>query len=261
MRKKWLFFILIVFIGVCLTGCLTTRVDVRVNKDGSGTITQTFLMKSEFVAMLAMMSEEETFSLLDEEELQEKALNMGTGVEYLGAEEFEEAGFSGYRADYSFQDVSNIRLNQNPGEDLPEGASGDESVSEIIRFSFEEGSTNKLLIHLPEQEFKRDARPESSIPKEEQEEFMKNFSEIYSDMKIAMYISVDGKITKTNAAYTEGNTITLMEIDLSRIADDTDKLLELAGTQPETLEELKTLIADIPAMKAELQEEVEVYFR
>jgi hypothetical protein len=52
-----------------------------------------------------------------------------------------------------------------------------------------------------------------------------------------------------------------MEIDLSKIAGDSEKLMELARSQPETLEELKTLIADIPAMKAELQEKVEIYFK
>ena len=254
-------FSVVLLSGFFLSGCLTANTEVSVKKDGSGVVRQTFMMKNEFVQMLASLRNEEEYSLLNEEELLSKAEKMGDGVVFVGAEPAERDGFSGYIATYRFNDIENLKLNQNPGEDVPDEASDSDSAKEIIWFSFEQGKTNKLTVHLPEQEFERGREPESSIPMEAQEEFIETFHKIYKDMNISMLISVEGGITETNAAYRRDNTVTLIEIDFRKIADDADKVKELARVQPETMTELKAFIAEVPTMKAELQEEVRIFFQ
>ncbi len=252
--------VLVLMMGA-LSGCLTAETEIFVKKDGSGTVTETIMMKAEIVEMLANIRGEEDYSLLNEEELTEKAGNMGPGVEFVGAEPAARGGFTGYTATYRFDNIENLRLNQNPGDDLPDEASDSGSVEEIVRFAFEPGNTGTLTILLPGPETEESGSAAVEVPEEEQQQFIEGFQSLYNDMKISMKVTVDGNITRTNAVFREGRSITLMEIDFSKIAGDPEKVRMLAQYQPETLEGLKKLMAEVPGMKAELKEEISVTFR
>jgi hypothetical protein len=186
---------------------------------------------------------------------------MGPGVRFVGAEAHEKNGFTGYIATYHFDDVSQLRLNQNPGEDAPGDGSDRDTVEEIITFSFKRGSSSELIIHMPESDFDASPPEPDEVDSAEMDEFMEVFDEIYKDMRLAMRIVVDGRITRTNAAYREGNSVTLMEIDFSQFASNMDLMRELARSQPDSIEGLKKLIDTVPGVKAELNEEVTVAFR
>ncbi len=244
-----------------LTGCLDMETEVIVTGDGSGKVRQYMLMRGEVVEMIGSMKGDENYSLLNEEELKAKAADMGEGVTFTGAEPMERNGFTGYVATYAFTNIEKLRLNENPTEDLPDEASGDDIVREMISFSFEEGRTNTLTINMPKHQFEKGQEKEAAVEESEMEEVIQGFQKLYNDMKISMRIIIDGRITKTNATYQDGNTITLMEIDFSHIAEDPEQIRALARANPETIEELKEFVTDIPALKGELQEVVEVSFR
>lgn len=247
-----------------LTGCIDVETQVFVNKDGSGEVKQTMMMKSEFVEMIGTMKGEENYSLLNEKELQSKSAEMGSGVRFAGAEPVRGGGFSGYTARYTFDDIESLRLNQNPGDDLPDEASEGETVRELISFEFQEGSTSTLTIHMPameEEPPKKRSGSNGNMPENDELEFIEAFNKLYKDMRMVMKISVDGTIRSTNASYRDGDTVTLMEIDFSAIAEDPELIKELARTEPETTEELKAFMQNVPGMKAELEEEVRIEFR
>ena len=143
---------------ISLSGCLDVETEVLVKKDGSGRVKQTFLMKKEFVDMIGAMQGQENYTLLNKDELREKPGAMGKGVTFLEATPLERAGFSGYTVLYRFTNIEELRLNQNPGEAVPDEASGEDSTEEIVRFSFEDGRTNKLKILMPETQFEKEDR-------------------------------------------------------------------------------------------------------
>ena len=247
-----------------LTGCIDVETHVFVNKDGSGEVKQTMMMKSEFVEMIGAMKGEENYSLLNEKELRGKSAEMGRGVSFVSAEPVQSGGFSGYTARYTFDDIESLRLNQNPGDDLPDEASEGGTVRELISFEFQEGRTSTLTIHMPameEEPSKNRSGSNGDMPENEELEFIEAFNKLYKDMRMVMKISVDGTIRSTNASYREGDTVTLMEIDFSAIAEDAELIKELARSEPETTEELKAFMQNVPGMKAELEEEVRIEFR
>ena len=145
--------ILVLTVVILLSGCLQSRTVVTVETDGSGTIEERFLMQNQIVQMLAGMSEQESFSILDREELERGAADFGQGVTLETAEEVSTEWGSGYRAVYTFEDINRLRVNQNPSEDIPaddaEMPGGPPEATEYIQFRMSPGSPASLEIIMP----------------------------------------------------------------------------------------------------------------
>jgi hypothetical protein len=270
--KKCLILIVPLLMIIFLTGCLQVETTITVNRDGSGTVERIFLMQKEILGMLASMSsmgEEdggEDFELLDRDELNGEAATMGAGVKLVSAEPYETDTFSGYKAVFSFPDINDLRVNQNPGESVPDGAAAEgDSPQEYVTFSLSKGASSTLKIKLPSemQGDQEGSGTESDMgataePAAEDLEMMK---QIYGTMKMSMHVQVNGTIRKTNATYREGSTITLMEMDFGKVVENEEKLKLLATNSDESIEGMKALMDDIPGIKVELQDSVEVVFR
>lgn len=269
--KKCLILIVPLLLIIFMTGCLQVETTITVNKDGSGTVERVFMMQKEILAMLASMSsmgEEdggEEFELLDREELNGEADGMGEGVKLVSAEPYETDTFSGYKATFSFPDINDLRVNQNPGESVPDGAAEGDSPQEFVTFSFSKGASSTLKIKLPGDDYDQGDTYEDEVdqsgaqePPAEDLEMMK---QIYGTMKMSMHVRVNGNVRKTNATYQNGSTITLMEMDFSKVVENEEKLKLLASSSDESIEGMKALLEDIPGIKVELQDSVEVVFR
>ena len=73
---------------------------------------------------------------------------------------------------------------------------------------------------------------------------------IFQGMKIALSVTVDGKILETNAAYRDGSKITLMEVDFGKLMEMPEQLAKFSQSKPNTIEEFKALIQNMPGMKS-----------
>ncbi len=88
--KRTLKFLSIFLLGIILSGCIDVHYKMTLKSDGSGTIEETVYMNAAmvqmikgFMAMGNQEGEQEEFSLLDEVELRNEAMEMGEGVEYV----------------------------------------------------------------------------------------------------------------------------------------------------------------------------------
>lgn len=251
-----------------LAGCLDMETVINVKPDGSGTVEQTFLMQKDILQMLASMSPEgeDGFSLMDKEELEQDAKKMGEGVTFVSAEPYERDAFEGYKSVYSFSDISKLRINQNPGANVPDSGmeeeGEDEELLEFVTFSFTKGNPHSLTIVLPQPEESESDWEEGQEDAEEMPDTseMEAMIQMYEKMKISMRVNIDGQIRETNATYRDGSTITLMEMDFGKIFSDEKTFKKLARTNPGTLEGLKEIVDEVPGIKVELNEKVEVTF-
>jgi hypothetical protein len=249
-----------------VTGCLDMETVINVEKDGSGTVEQTFLMQKDMVMMMQSMSEEQNggeFALLDREELENNAAGMGEGVTLVSAEPLEREGFQGYKAVYSFTDINELEVNQNPGGKVPDtGPEQEPEVEENLTFSFQRGTPSVLEVMFPKKE-DLTAQSEDSdgqerrMPGEEEIEMMK---QIYEKMRVAIKLTVDGTIRKTNATYRDGSTLTLMEIEFGKLFEDRETIERLTEREPGSLEAMKSLVNEIPGIKVELNDTINVAF-
>lgn len=271
---KW--FVVLIAV-LTLAGCIESNTVIKVNRDGSGEVEETFLMGTEVIQMMmglaASSGEEESPppDLLDRPKLEQKALAMGGGVTLTSAEKISTDKSQGYRAVYRFSDINKLKINQNPDENVPESPSGgkEDPTRELIAFQFIEGTKTKpavLTIINPPMETAdqstETAQGEKAGPGPEQDEGMlEMFKMIFKDMRIDVAVEVNGKIVKSDATHVEGSKITLMEMDFSKIVENEEAFKKLALSKTESLEETKQAIAALPGIKVELKDRVEVQFK
>ncbi len=250
-----------------LAGCIQTVTTVKVNKDGSGTVEETVLLSKSLLEMLKNLGqpEEEQQGLASREELEQKAANMGEGVELVSSEQIENEQGSGYKAVFSFRDINTLRINQNPGENVPNPNAEEQEQVELVTFHLSPGRTATLDVFTPppqpagaEQE---EQTGEGGPAAQDNPEMMEMLRELYKDMKIALYVEVNGSIVDTNATYREGSTVTLLDMDFGKLMEDEKAFQSLVKEEPNSLEELKEIVKNNPGIKAELQDQVSIRFR
>ena len=271
----------ILIIIVYLTGCIDVHYKMNLNSDGSGTIEETVYMNAAmvqmikgFMAMSDDSTQQEEFSLLDEVELRNEAIEMGEGVKYISGEKLEDDGREGYRAVYEFKDVNKIKMDQDVSDKAPSMSGGDEETTEDdITFQFTKGNPATLIIFMPEEkeedqysddteeseEFEESEDYESEDVEEDQE-WNDEMKVMMKDFSILIQIEVEGDISETNATHIDGSTITLLEMSLDELLENPEQLKKLKNLDEASYENTKDLLKDIPGIKFEINEKVKVVF-
>jgi hypothetical protein len=270
MRKKTVLFCILASLIVLVTGCIQVNTKVIVNKDGSGTIEYTYIISDNLVEFLNQMSNKDTDNpsvdyvdqLLADGLPQKAAAVFGEDVVFVSYERISTDAGKGFKGIYSFKDIDKVTLNQIPMN--PEAKELDNhALQEYFHFRFKPGNPAVLTIISPKKEI---GKKEDSEPKENMEisddmlEMMRN---LYKDMKISIQVAVKGKIMTTNAVYVDNNTstLTLLEIDFGKLTADADEFKALMKKNPESIGEFKELIKNVPGIKLELEEKLNVKFK
>jgi hypothetical protein len=282
---------------ITLVGCLQADTVIKVKPDGSGTIEETFMMSKEVVALMTGMRDQmmegmaetgkepsaeqpeqpeqkqvkDAFKLFDEAKLKQEAGAKGEGVTYVSGKAISTDTFEGYRAVFAFADINKLKLNQNPSDSVPSdpGVSSSEKKEEYVTFHFTKGAPATLMVKLPEEKpVKKDdaakpaETPEPSAAEQQEAEMMlAQMKTMFKGMKIAMAIEVQGAVVQTNATHREGSRITLMELDFGKLLEMPEKLTQFSQLQPESLEDAKKFMKDLPGIKAEMNKEVTIKFK
>lgn len=288
MRKRILL-VLSALLCVSLTACFQISTLVKVKPDGSGNIEETFLMSKELVkqmnAMASQMSAvgeeggkpdkkkgkkpaKDMFGVLNVEELKKKVNEMGEGVTYVSSNKVTTDTLEGYRAVYAFKDINKVKFNQNPGEKMSPGQGGGSTEKkEFVSFQFTKGNPSRLNINMPESKTPdKPKEPEGEVKKEQPDdqnsEMMKEqMKKMFTGMKIGFDVEVIGKIVETNATHRKGGRITIMELDFEKLLEMPEELKKFSQAKPQTIEDAKQLMKDIPGIKVELNKEVTIDFK
>jgi hypothetical protein len=269
--------LLLVFLSLTFfSGCIQVNTKVNLNNDGSGTIEETFLMKSSFVKMIKDFAlsfdstKKDEFKMFNEDELKDKAANYGEGVTYKSGEKFSSKDYEGYKVTYAFSDINKLRINLSPEDKVPLGGevekNEDESSENSLKFNFTKGNPSTLVINLPIPEAQNEdtsssiedsSATEDSTGSSDQ---LQNVINMFDGMKLSLSLNINEKIKETDATYVNGSDITLMEIDFSELIKNKQVVEDLNKSKPESLEKFKEIIGDIPGIKIETKEKVLIKF-
>ncbi len=264
---------------LALGGCISEKQVIKLNADGSGTITITTIMKKAAIEQMRQMmrsfgggeGEAKPPDLFSEEQAKAKAAKMGEGVQFVSAEKINTQDEQGLKATYSFRDITKLRISEQP--DNPGGGPGGPGPgaaapkSPPITFKFSKLPSGNLLLTVvnpPSKEPAGGAKDEGPAPppgaQEPDEAQLAMMKEMLAGLKVSIQLEVSGKIVKTNSPHVSGNTVTLMEMDFDKFLNDISKLKKLAQHQPKSLDDAKALIKDFPGMKIHLDPEITVEF-
>ncbi len=264
---------------ILVTSCMETETKVAVKADGSGMIYESMLMKKEMAEQMMQMSAEmapkegkqakpaPAPKMYKIEDLKKNAANYGAGVKFVSVKDVATETHTGFVATYSFKDIGNVQIDQSPrknqGEMGPEKAEG-----EYLRFSFTRGKEPTMVIKIPERKMDAEAAKkdepqvaDSAVQdpaKAEQE--LQQLRMIFDGMRMALRVEVQGTIKKTTATHVAGSTVTIYDIEFTKILDNTEKLKELNAAKPKSMEEVKELLKGMPGITFEPEHEIEVTF-
>ena len=274
--KKITLVAIAIFLLLFLSGCFQIERVINVNKDGSGTIEETVLMSQEFINQMKQMAtsfgggeieeNEDESEYHDVDDLKKDALKMGEGVKYVSSKPMERDGLLGHYVIYSFNDITKIKVDENPADNMM-GSPGMGEDKEDMYFKFKKGKTSELTIIFPQvdDEFEDEEivyeteEPEDNTSVNDQD--IKMMKAMYKGMKISVKVIVDGKIVDTNATHKDGNVVTLSEMDFDVIMNNEEAFKALSDSKESTDEEMKKSMQEFKGFKADVNEEVIIKFK
>ena len=240
-----------------LSGCINSATLLKVAPDGSGTIEQTMLVN--LTAAKGLMpgaggAQKESGAVLNEAEFKRTAERMG--VRPVSLTPIKQGNFEGAKAVFAFDDVSKIRLDQDPqmsGAATGSFASAGKSNSPF-KFTFaREGGSSVLTISVDEKLTAAATEKAQEAPSLQQIDpaMMQMVKTMFEGFKILVDLEVAGKIVKTNADYVSGSRITLLELEAAGIFQDEAKLRALQSKiRPgASLAELRPYLKEIQGVK------------
>ncbi|HEY7292883.1 MAG TPA: hypothetical protein VH583_23795 [Vicinamibacterales bacterium] len=244
--------------------CFQMTTNVRVAADGSGTIDHTLLVTKAALAQLRNFSalgggrQGKGMDLTSEDQAREMARTLGPGVTYVSSEPLDTPLGEGRHSTYSFSDISQVRISQQPKTDgLPVRPSVDPTGGDITCSMTHEANGNAVLhIKLPEMNMPAGIGDTSGNPALTQQLAM--IRALLAGARISIGVDPTGTLVKTNSPFVEGSHVTLLEVNLDEVLGSETALNRLQAAK--SPEELKAALADTPGLKIALEREVTIEF-
>jgi hypothetical protein len=180
-------------------------------------------------------------------------------VTFVSAKKIDNEQGQGFAAIYAFTDINQVKIDQNPGDTLPDSGRVKATArkQEPITFHFTKGTPAELTLAMPPPEFK----PKKEAPEGMEDLAMQMMKQVLKDMRLTLALEVAGTIGETNAEYREGSRVTLMDMDFNKVLADPEKFKALAKANPQSIQEAKTLLKGLDGVKIETSPEVKIQFQ
>lgn len=219
-----------------LPSCFQSETTVHLNKDGSGTLVEETRLGAQMLGMLDQMSalggenakQDPVKQMFSEEKAKARAAELGEGVTFVKAEPVDANGAKGGRVTYRFKDINQLRVSTGDGmknlSPMGEAAGPAAKQQPPLVFTYAGG---KLTIKMPEPD--QDEAPEAPAAENMEKPDMNSpeaqamMKQMLGDMKMSLKLVIEPGIASTDATHHDGNTITLVEMEMG-------KLMEKAGT-------------------------------
>jgi hypothetical protein len=241
-------------------GCLRSATTIDLRPDGSGTILQETAMTAQALEMMKSFGDptgKTPPEFFTEDAARKAAATMG--VTFVSGEPYTTADLKGYRARFSFDDITKVRMNlDSSGSPLTEA----EKKDPLFNFTFDRRPASSLLtIQMPQQKpgaFGQlpgaGAAGGSDADKAQAAQAMAMMKMMMKGLFIDVSLNVNGRILKSNAPYVEGSRVTLMQIDFDKLLADEAALRKLQGaTDAKSLQ-------GVPGLKVVSEPKVSIEF-
>ncbi len=256
---------------LALAGCLDTTTTVTVKPDGSGTIEKRIILSRHLAELMISMgnkSDPATIEqgMLNEASLKAEAARLGSGVSFVSAQKISSDKGNGWKALYSFKDITAVKLSENPASDLTmpgaaAAAAAPGTAKDSFTFALTKGSPATLTVTFPKPDASAKPATQPQAGTANNEKMIQSLRQLYADMRIVLAIVVDGTITKTNAAYVDGPTVTILDMDFSKVMSDDATFNKLRTMQGQSMEQVRAAMKTMPGIKVESQDPVSISFR
>jgi len=261
-----------------LPGCFQSETTIHLNKDGSGTLVEETKLGGQMMAMMDQMAagfggggaakEDPTAKMFSEDKAKERAATLGEGVTFEKSEAIIADGAKGARVTYKFTDINKLKVatsdgmkNASPMSGMPGAPAA--KKGEPIRFQYADG---KLVVKMPIDKTAKDPAEGAAAdsPAEAAEVPDMNSPEaaamkqMFADMKMSLKLVVEPGIAETDASHQDGNTITLMEMEMGKLMENAEAFSKLQKVDQKDPVAAMESLKNIQGVKFEAKETVKV---
>jgi len=263
--KRKILPLLALALAFLLPSCVEHETEITLNKDGSGTITEEAIFSAQMVGMLEMAAAQgggrnnPLAEMRDEAKAKEKAKAFGEGVTFVKAEEIKnDKGGKGVRVTYKFTDINTVSF--NPSDSMsnlaPQGPGIKvEKDDSKVTFKYED---EVLTLNFPQPGADEEIPDVAGAPDELPAAMEAQMKEMLKGMKMSAKLTVADGIAETDATYHEGDTITLLEMDMDEIFKNPGGFAALSKLEDKDPDKAAAALKKIKGAKAETQETVTV---
>lgn len=258
--------ILAVLAAFVLPSCFQTATIIRLNKDGSGTLTEETTLGAQALAMMAQFAAlgggqgpDPVADMASEEKARERAKGLGEGVTL---EKVEPIPGKGARLVYRFADINKLKVSTaDVAAGMPEMPGAQEAVAgakaDPLTFKYVDGV---LTITTPKPE-KSDESVDPPVDLEEQlanPEMEAMMAQMFSDMRMSIKVVIEPGIAESTASHVEGNTVTLMDVDMGKLMKDPENLKKLSKVDQSDPAAAMEVLKGIDGARMETKPEITV---
>lgn len=256
--RKYLKLSLALCLALFASSCLQTETTVNLNKDGSGTIVEQTILGAQMLEMMGQFAQpgqpdpiQEMFS---EEKSKAKTAKMGEGVEFVKVEMINEGGKKGGRVHYKFADINKLNLNPAGGlEAMNDGEEEPVDPKDLVKFKYADG---KLTLVTPPTKF--DEMNMDMGEGQDNPEAEAMAKQMMGDMRMTLKLNFPGGIEKTDASHVEGNTVTIMDVQVGKMLDQKAAIKKIAETAKTDEAAAKEAFGKLDGLKMEMKKDVTI---
>ena len=254
-----------------LPSCFQSETTVHLNKDGSGTLVEETRFGAQMLGMLDQMSalggenakQDPVKQMFSEEKAKARAAELGEGVTFEKSEPVDANGAKGARVTYRFKDINQLKVSTGDGMKnmSPMGNAGTPAAKQQppVIFNYAGG---KLTIKMPEPD--KAEVPESPAaenmdkPDMNSPEAQAMMKQMLGDMKMSLKVIIEPGIASTDATHHDGNTITLVEMEMGKLMEKADTFEKLGKVDQKDPAAAMEALKGIEGVKFETKQEVTV---
>ncbi|NTV91892.1 MAG: hypothetical protein HGA72_01035 [Chlorobiaceae bacterium] len=264
----------VLFFALSLSACFDFSTVVSVRPDGTGTVTERFLIsKASFKEMHAPSEGDQKgkpAEMPDKAELEKSARKLGEGVRLLSVSPLVTKSHEGYEALYAFTDINKLQISRNPdvagSADTSSGTETRKQKKQYVRFRLTEGTPSRLLISLDQEQNIPSAGSSSATSPaaiSEQGEMMTNImKEFFKGMHVFLAVDIDGTLLGTNATYRTDKRVTLMDVDFDKLMANSRQFAAFTALPPDSSPEtMQKILEKIPGIKVESKTKIDITFQ
>ncbi len=254
-------------LAACLmTSCFQNEVTLRVNKDGSGTLTEETVFGPKAVEMLAQLSQmggaKDPFGeMISETKAKARASEFGEGVMLEKTEAIVRGDSKGGRVVYRFADINKLKFTadtfvKNAMPVIPGAPPAPVVETAPVTFTFAGGKLTMIVPEPPKADapaMELPANDPSADPAAQQA-----MKELAAGAKLGFKIIIEPGIAETNATYVDGNAITLSDLEVDKMLEDPATMKKLSQTGPSNPAAAFEILKNVEGVKVESKREITV---
>ncbi|MEI7910032.1 MAG: hypothetical protein WCK77_10385 [Verrucomicrobiota bacterium] len=256
--------------ALALPSCLQQATTIHLNKDGSGTLVEETTLGAQMSAMLEQMgalgggeAKDPLKEMASPDKAKARATALGEGVTVNKVEAIEVNGNKGARATFHFADINKLKLAPGSGlqDAMPKMPGAPEAAAPKTQPTTFQYADGLLTITNPD-------RDKSEIPAvdkaqigapdlggEGMEPMMK---QMMGDMKISLKLVAEPGIATTTATHVDGNTVTLMEMDMGKVMENPAAFKKLQGVDQKDPAKAMEALKDFKGVRLETQKQITI---